>query len=365
VRICVLIVPLALALSSAIGCQKAESDLAKLDETKPADVPVEGTTIKLPDTVQLPDDIVQLEGGWPVDANGVPIPPKDGAVELLTPGTDAGRVLLRLALGEGTHYRVTTIGMLKLPLIEKSTGFARDEDIELGDCKGEGAQRTCLLTHRYRGYEAEPPTGAGLEADEHQVAAVATSHRLDASGLRLTDTAVQGETSPTLAAQLSELHRLYCIRLPAEPVGVGATWRDVCRMREGGSLVTREVTWRLAKLEQAEDGHRAQLEYAGRAWRLDMKGKLVEGEIKGALYMWVDAGEPHLMLERLVFVLDAAKGVSTGTDLRFQFAKLGEDGEQLIRTDGKPFEHQPQALNDPRQVPAGATRDAELPADGK
>jgi hypothetical protein len=368
VRICVLIVPLVLALSSAIGCQK-QSDLAEMAEEggKAEEKPVEGkpVTPQPSDTVSLPNDVVQLGGGWPLDANGVPVPPKDGAAKLLTPGADEGRVLLRLALGEGVRYRVTTIGMLGLPLIDKPTGFAREEDIELGDCEGEGAQRTCLLTHRYREYEAEPPTGAGLEADEHQVAGVATSHRLDASGLRLTDTAVQGETSPALAAQLTELHRLYCIRLPAEPVGVGATWRDVCRMREGGSLVTRELTWRLAKLEQAEDGHRAELEYAGRAHRLDLKGKLVDGEVKGKLFLWVDAGEPHLMLEQLVFVLDAAKKLSTSTDLRFQFAKLGEDGEQLIRTDGKPFEHPPQALNDPRQVPAGATRDAELPADGK
>jgi hypothetical protein len=358
-----LIVPLALALSSAIGCQK-ESDLAQMAEGgKSQDTPPEGTVGTPPDTVQ-PSGPVPLGSGGPVDANGVPVPPKDGAAKLLTPGADEGRVLLRLSLGEGTHYRVTTIGMLGLPLIDKPTGFAREEDIELGDCQGEGAGRSCLLTHRYRAYEAEPPTGAGLEADEHQVAAVVTSHRIDASGLRLTDTAVQGETSPTLAAQLTELHRLYCIRLPAEPVGLGATWRDVCRMREGGSLVTRELTWRLAKLERAEDGHRAELEYAGRARRLDMKGKLVDGEIKGKLYLWVDAGEPHKMLERMVFVLDAGKGLSTSTDLRFEFAKLGEDGEQLIRTDGKPFEHPPQALNDPRQVPAGATRDAELPADG-
>jgi hypothetical protein len=366
VRICVLIVPLALALSLAIGCQKAESDLAKMDEKdKPTEAAPEATSVEAPQTVKPSDDIGQIGSGGPVDANGVPIPPKAGAATLLTPGADEGRVLLRLALAEGAHYRVTTIGMLQLPVVTKPTGFAREEDIELGDCKGEGAQRSCLLTHRYRDYEAEPPTGAGLEADEQQVAPLVTSHRIDASGLRLTDTAVQGETSPNVAAQLAELHRFYCIRLPAEPVGVGATWRDVCRAREGGSLVTRELTWRLAKLEQTEEGRRAELEYAGRAHRLDLKGKLVEGELNGRLYLWVDAGEPHLMIEQLEFVIDAAKRLSTGTDLRFQFAKLGEDGEQLIRTDGKPFEHPPQALNDPRQVPAGATRDAEMPADGK
>jgi hypothetical protein len=367
VRSRVLIVPLALALSSATGCQK-ESELAKMDD-KRADTPAEGTSAT-PQTVKPPDNGGQIGSVGPVDANGVPIPPKVGGATLLTPGADENRVLLRLALNDGAHYRVTTIGMLGLPLIDKPTGFAREEDIELSDCQGESGQgesgqRSCLLTHRYRGYEAEPPTGTGLEADEQQVASVVSSHRLDASGLRLTDTAAQGETSSSLAAQLTELHRLYCIRLPAEPVGIGATWRDVCRMREGGSLVTRELTWRLAKLERAEDGHRAELEYAGRARRLDMKGKLVDGEVKGKLYFWVEAGEPHLMLEQLAFVLDASKRLSTTTDLRFQFAKLGEDGEQLLRTDGKPFEHPPQALNDPRQVPAGATRDAELPADAE
>jgi hypothetical protein len=363
VRICVLIVPLALALSSAVGCQKEESELAKMDD-KPAEARPEGTSAA-PQTVEPSDDGGQIGSNGPVDANGVPVPSKVGEATLLTPGSDENRVLLRLALNDGAHYRVTTIGMLGLPLIDKPTGFAREEDVELSDCQGESGDRSCLLTHRYRDYEAEPPTGASLEADEQQVASVVSSHRLDASGLRLTDTTAQGETSPSLATQLTELHRLYCIRLPAEPVGIGATWRDVCRMREGGSLVTRELTWRLAKLEQAEDGNRAELEYAGRAHRLDTKGKLVGGEVKGKLYFWVDAGEPHLMLEQLAFVLDASKRLSTSTDLRFQFAKVGEDGEQLLRTDGKPFEHPPQALNDPRQVPAGATRDAELPADGK
>jgi hypothetical protein len=374
VRNCVLIVPLALILSSGFGCQKeSESNLAKIaddekksDEKSADDVPPPSETAATtgaPDTVQPPDGPTSE---WPVDANGVPIPPLDGSAKLLTPGADEGRVSLRLALGEGAHYRVTTIGMLQLPLLEKPTGFAREEDVELGDCKGEGAARTCLLTHRYRNYEAEPPTGKGLEADEHQVAALVTSHRIDASGLRMTTTNVQGETSPALATQLADVHRLYCIRLPAEPVGVGATWRDVCRIREGGSLVTRDLTWRLAKLEKTEDGHRAELEYAGRVHRLDTRGKLVGGEVKeGELFLWVDAGEPHVMRERLVFVLDAANGATTGTILRYQFAKVAEDGEHLLRTDGKPFEHPPQALNDPRAVPPGATRDAELPAGGK
>ena len=368
VRTRVLTIPLALVLSSGFGCQKEESNLAQLAEDeggKPEEVVQKPTTTAGPVGGPVGDPADDdIAGEWPVDANGVPIPPLDGSAKLLSPGAEDERVQLRLALAEGAHYRVTTIGMLQLPLIDKPTGFAREEDVSLSDCKGEGAARSCLVTHRYRNYEAEPPTGQGLEADEHQVSALVTSHRMDASGLRMTDTAVQGETSPVLAEQLSQLHRLYCIRLPTEPVGVGATWRDVCRTREGGSLVTRELTWRLTKLEQTPDGRRAELEYAGRLNRLDTKGKLVSGEVKdGQLFVWADAGEPHLMRERLVFVLDAEKGVGTGTTLRYQFAKVAGDGEQLLRTDGKPFEHEPQVLNDPRLVPSGATRDGELPGD--
>jgi hypothetical protein len=355
----VLTVPLAFVLILGFGCGEKESNLAQMAEAG-EDVPQEGGKATTQGADVEPTGVPA--GEWPVDAHGVPIPPLDGSAKLLSAGAEEERVQLRLALSEGAHYRVTTIGMLQLPLIEKPTGFAREEDITLSGCEGEGGGRSCLVTHRYRNYEAEPPTGEGLEADERQVAALVTSHRVDASGLRMTDTAVQGEASPAIAEQLSQLHRLYCIRLPAEPVGVGATWRDVCRMREGGSLVTRELTWRLTKLEKAADGHRAELEYAGRLHRLDLKGNVVGGEVKeGRLYLWAEAGEPHLMLEQQVLMLNPAKGLGTVTTLRFQFAKVG-DGEQLLRTDGKPFEHEPQVLNDPRLEPSGATRDDELPA---
>jgi hypothetical protein len=359
---------LALALAASACSNKDDSNLAKMAEQEveqpPAEVAGPGPEVgeakeageqgsEQPPLAEAPEH--QL------DADGIPIPPQEGPAKLLSPGAEDERVQLRLALAEGTRYRITTLGMLKLPLIDKPTGFAREEDVVVSDCKGEGAERTCLLTHEYRNYEAEPPAGSGLEADEKQVAELVTSHRVDASGLRITETAVQGEASPRIAKQLAEVHRLFCIRFPEEPVGEGATWRDLCRMRQGGSLVTREVTWRLVNLEAGEDGTRAELEYAGRVRRVDAGGKLVNGEIKGGLYFWVDAGEPHLIRERVAFVLDASKGVSTGTDFRYQFTKVGDDGEELLRTDGKPFDQPPQALNDPRRVPSGTTRDGELP----
>lgn len=303
---------------------------------------------------------------FPVDKHGIPIPALEGDAKLITPGAEEGRVSLRLALEDGAHYRVTTIGMLHLPLIEKPTGFAREEELRLSKCEGEAADRSCLLTHSYRNYEAEPPTGEGLEKEERQVAGLSTAHRIDASGLRLTETEVVGpeELASALPGQgLRGVHRFNCIRFPAEPVGEGATWKDVCRLRQAGTVVTRELTWTLEKLEDTDEGARAQLAYAGKLWTKDPKG-VREGQVKGALYLWADAGEPHKLRERIQFIIDEKKGIATGTDLSFQFVKVGEDGETLIRTDGKAFEQPPTVLNDPRVQPNGQTRDAEHPGKG-
>ena len=364
---------LALALTSGLACSPESSNLEKMakeqheapQESKAEEVASgRGGEAKAGEDPSSDTEGVQppaaTGGEWELDGDGIPVPPQTGAVKLLTPGADDERVTLRLALSEGTTYRVTTLGMLKLPLMEKPTGFAREEELRLSDCRGEGSGRDCLLTHAYRNYEAEPPAGTGLEGDERLVAGLETGHRVDASGLRSSETAVHGETSPQVSKQLGEVHRMYCLRLPAEPVGLGATWRDLCRMRQGGSLVTRELTWRLAKLERSEDGTRAELEYAGRVRRLDTKGQIVNGEVKGVVYFWVDAGEPHLMRERLGFVLNPANNLGTTTDLRYQFTKLDADGETVLRTDGKPFEQSPNVLNDPRSAPSGTTRDGEL-----
>ncbi len=294
----------------------------------------------------------------------MPVPALTGDAELITSGDEARRVVLRLSLPEGALYRVITIGMLYLPLIDKPTGFAREEEIALSNCEGEGGARSCLATHSYRNYDAEPPTGAGLKKEEHTVSGLTTAHRLDASGLRTTTTEVAGPAEFADAAPgraLAGLHRFNCIRLPSVPVGEGATWRDTCTMRQSGAVTTREVTWQLVGLDDSPEGLRAELKYAGTLVGEGPKATLREGQIQGVLYLWVDAGEPHLMRERLSFVLNAEKGLHTGTDLRFQFAKLAKDGETLMRTDGKPFDVPPTGLNDPRTSPNGDTRDAELP----
>lgn len=311
------------------------------------------------------DNVVTHEAApskGPVDADGIPLPAFAGAATLLGSGDPADAVTLRLALLDGAIYRVTTIGMLFLPLIEKPTGFAREEDMILGECVEDGPTRNCLLTHHYRNFEGEPPTGEGLEAEERQVSGVISKHRIDASGLRTTPTSLEGEDAALAhpaAKALADANEFMCVRLPAEAVGTGATWKDVCRRRQSGLVVTRDLTWKLAKLEAGDDGKRAELHYAGTIWTKDDKG-VRKGKVQGVLYFLVDAGEPHLQRERIEFVIDAEKGVRTATDLRHQWAKLGE-GDTLVRTDGKPFAHEPRLLNDGRTLGGGPTRDGELP----
>lgn len=298
-----------------------------------------------------------------LDPDGVPIPSFAGAAQVLGPGDATDAVPLQLALLDEAHYRITTIGMLYLPLIDKPTGFAREEDLTLSECSIEGPRRSCMVTHTFRNYEAEPPAGGGLEAEERLVAGVTTKHRIDSSGLRTSPTALSGDDAALaqpVAQALVDAHEFFCIRLPETAVGTGATWKDVCRRRQSGTIVTRDLTWKLHKLEDGPEGKRAELHYAGNVWSKDQKG-VRRGKVQGVLYFLVDAGEPHLQRERVEFMVDADKGMKSATDLRMQWTKVGDDGETLVRTDGKPFEQSPYLLNDGRSLGTGPTRDGELP----
>jgi hypothetical protein len=354
----------------ASACEQA-SNLEQANESggepaKPIDPPSPTTPPIAGVDTQNPADVVKHEvkpSTGPTDADGIPLPGFAGAATLLAAGDSTDKVALRLSLVEGAIYRVTTIGMLFLPLIDKPTGFAREEDMALSECSEEGATRSCMLTHSYRNYEAEPPTGAGLEAEERAVGGIISKHRVDASGLRTTPTELSGDEAALanpVAKALADANEFLCVRLPAEQVGTGATWKDVCRRRQSGSVVTRDLTWKLAKLENSDEGKRAELHYAGNVWTKDDKG-VRKGKVQGVLYFLVDAGEPHLQRERVEFAIDVEKGIRTATDLRYQWSKLGDDGETLIRTDGKPFAQSPRLLNDGRTLGGGPTRDGELP----
>lgn len=249
------------------------------------------------------------------------------------------------------EYRITTVGMVQLPIVEKPTGYAMQEGITLDHCEGEGAARSCRLHHRFLQFEAEPPAGKFMQSDHDRVAEVKLSHALHADGSADAPTEVSGRLGEGIGDALTLAHAFYCIQLPAEPVAVGATWTSTCRSWARGALATRELTWTLAKLEDdPESGQRAELRYQGRYAQPAPDGERV-GTVQGILYFFVEAGQPHLLREQIALPLKAG-GATTKTTVNVQFARVDSaDPEALLRTDGKPFPEVPPASP---TAPAGA-----------
>ncbi len=139
------------------------------------------------------------------------------------------------------------------------------------------------------------------------------------------------------------MHRFYCLRFPAEPIGIGAKWKDVCHLRTGGVVDTREVIWELTSISEDDKGRRrAEFTYLGRYTAPSPKGDRT-GTVQGILYYLLDAGEPHLLKEQLSTRRDPASTFVTTTTISYQFARLikgkGKDKnkEIAVRTDGEPF----------------------------
>lgn len=281
--------------------------------------------------------------GTPASAS-TPAVPDDIAPGGLTLRPPEGTELLpvRLALKEGSVYRITTLGMVGFTGVQP-TGYAREERLELDACSGADQARRCRLTHRYVHFEAEPPNGRIYAADEQRVDQLITRHTLLASGAREGGTEVEGPAeqlaSPSGEA-LREVHRFYCLRFPDEPIGVGAKWKDVCHLRTGGAVDTREVIWELTNVSaDAEGRRRAEFTYVGNYLAPGDKGER-RGTVAGVLYFLLDAGEPHLLREKIVTKLDPASQFQTSTTISYQFARLVKDGqgkETAVRSDGEPF----------------------------
>lgn len=259
------------------------------------------------------------------------------------PPTDAKYVELRLALDPEVEYRVTTVGMIAFPMVASQTGFAREEHLVLSECLGEGFDRACTVQHRYGRFEAEPPAGKLVEADEARVRDLVTRHGITASGLRVGTTTVDGPEAAKrseIGRQLANVHRFYCLRFPSEPVAVGAKWADECSFVHGGVVATQKVAWELSKLDEDPiAGTRAELTVVG---ELVAPGKSGErrGTVQGTLYFFVDRGQPHVLRLRTSLPLDAGGKVATTTTLNVQFARVRPDGA-LVRTDDQPFPETP------------------------
>jgi hypothetical protein len=295
---------------------------------------------------------------------GTPDPAADAAPGQLSAAPPPGAELLpvRLALKDASVYKVTTIAMVGFSGTAKPTGWAREERLELGGCRGEGFARRCDLTHRYVHFDAEPPQGRIFAADEQQVRDLVTRHALLATGARDGTTEVTGpaeqKDSPSGQA-LAEVHRFYCLRFPEQPIAVGAKWRDKCHARTGGVVDTRDVVWELTKVDTDADGRRrAELTYLGTYSAPGSKGPRT-GTVSGLLYFLVDAGEPHLLKERIVTSHATNSAFHTTTTQQIQFARLLKDKrgrEQEVRTDGEPFPRTPPPAAAPPDPPKPASQ---------
>lgn len=277
------------------------------------------------------------------------------------PGTELAEI--RLTLREGAVYKVTTVGNVEFGSVMQGTAFAREERLALSACSGAGFTRACSLEHRYVHFDAEPPGGAFLKADEEVVKGLVTRHALRATGERTGQTEVSGppeQAEGSAGKALADAHRFYCLRFPEQPIGVGARWRSKCQMRSGGVIDTRDVIWELSKLENDPDtGRRAELKYIGKYLAPGKKGTR-EGAVSGILYFLVDVGEPHLLREQFTTASDAASGFRAKTTVAYQFSRLERDkeGKEIaLRVDGKPFPEAPAApageLMSPAEAPGG------------
>lgn len=263
------------------------------------------------------------------------------------------------------RFRILTVGMLTLPLVNRPAGFAREETITPRDCTGEKAARTCTIEHTFDKFEAEPPTGRILEQGEKRFDGVTSSHGIDARGLKLGDATIVGPAGPPdfadteLGKSLVPLHRLACVRLPSEPVGIGAKWSDSCALVFGGQLARMDVAWELTALsDDPISGKRAELSMVGKLIITDDDDGERTGVVEGKLYFFVDAHAPHILRLLGKVPLGAGQKLETETSLNLQFGHVDDKGV-VTRTDGQPMPPPP-----PRAAPgapAGAPAESTEP----
>jgi hypothetical protein len=269
-----------------------------------------------------------------------------------TPTGSVERVDLWIDLDPNKALRILTVGVLTLPLVNRPAGFAREETVKMTECTGEGAARSCTLSHTFDKFEAEPPTGRILEQGEKRFAGVTSKHAIDARGLKSGDATIVGPPGPPdfadtdLGKSLVPVHRLACLRLPSEPVAIGAKWSDSCAFFLGGQIAKQDVVWELTALsDDPVSGKRAELSMLGKLAVADDKDGERTGVIEGKLYFFVDAHAPHIYRARARVALGKDQKLQTETTVNLQFGHVDASGT-VTRTDGQPMPPPP-----PRAVP--------------
>ncbi|MEZ4379725.1 MAG: hypothetical protein R3A79_00135 [Nannocystaceae bacterium] len=252
--------------------------------------------------------------------------------------TDGPSATLRFALPDDTIYQITTVGLVQYPAMPKPTAFARREELRLTGCAGADGERTCSLEHMVTNFEAEPPYGRFIEADEQPVRGVTTRYKVDARGAPVDAATLEAppETAQTPEVKaLSDVDRLFCVRFPEVPVHEGAAWEVECVVRNDGRQSTRRATWEVVKIADGDDGHtRVELKVLGTTTAMTRKGEQ-SGTFGGTLFFFADIGEPHLLREEISTQVAQEGGIRTVARLNYQFAK--RRGDEVVRTDGTPF----------------------------
>jgi len=312
----------ALAVASMSACRgESESTLAQrsAETNAAASIPAEADPAR--------DPKLDAEAETKVD------PPTPGSGE---------RIDLWIDLDPSKPLRILTVGVLTLPLVNRPAGFAREETVKVSECTGEGAARSCTLVHTFDKFEAEPPTGRILEQGEKRFDGVTSTHRIDARGTKVGDATIVGSPGPpsfsetALGKSLVPVHRLGCLRLPSEPVAVGAKWSDTCTFFLGGQIARQDVVWELTAIsDDPASGKRAELSLLGKLVVADDDGER-SGVIEGKLYFFVDAHAPHIYRARAKVALGTGQKLQTETTVNLQFGHVEEAGV-VTRTDGQPM----------------------------
>jgi len=216
----------------------------------------------------------------PPPAPPPPAPPHDG-VTLIQPGVPPLQTL-RYHLTKGTK----TTSRLECD-VDLKTGEQREPmptqlvDLEtiVEDVLGNGAARL-RITVLGSSVRARPD-GTASELIQAQAAAmrgVVITETLGPDGV-VSDTQLEAGASDKLHRELDSLVRSLeyaATRLPAEPVGAGATWRERRTLPEGGIRAVSEITYTLASISGAAIAYTSFGESSGAAQTIEQDGAKVE-----------------------------------------------------------------------------------------
>jgi hypothetical protein len=211
-----------------------------------------------------------------------PAPPHDG-VTLVQPGT-APRQTLRYHLTKG--IRVTSQLECDADIKSSELGGPMPTQIValetvVDDVLPDGAAklRITVIDAGIRERPGAEAVGDVMRAQTVAMRGVVISETLAPDG-NISEARVEaGATSDKLHRELDGLLRNLehvATRLPAEPVGVGAMWRERRTLPEGGVRAVSEITYTLASLDRTEVGYHSIGESIGEPQTIEQDGTKLE-----------------------------------------------------------------------------------------